>query len=184
MLERESKQAEVDGDNDEDEGSKVALIERRQQLKAAQSTAASHKEADANNRKKRMRNKHNDTDHNSLQPATEQLTSQPHDEQKDSAAETALATADTPQPTQPTPPPQQPKQTRQGQPQQFVPFVRGRVKRKAKRSRQKNIRKDNRPDHLKPNYLTVLPRPNRSAAPQSQQQSGLVGGSNSVGGVE
>lgn len=69
------------------------------------------------------------------------------------------------------------KKSRQGQSQQFIPFVRGKVKRKAKRSRQKNIRKDNRPEHLKPNYLTVLPRPNRptQTQQQSEQQSTGVG---------
>ena len=34
------------------------------------------------------------------------------------------------------------------------------MKRGKKRSRQKNIRKDTRPSHLKPTYLTVFPQPN------------------------
>jgi hypothetical protein len=34
--------------------------------------------------------------------------------------------------------------------------------RKKDRSRQKNLRKDNRPDHAKPNYLSAKPRPDSS----------------------
>ena len=73
------------------------------------------------------------------------------------------------QPTQLPPPPpsqssasapQQGRRIRQGVPQSFAPFIRGKKKRPKKRSRQKGIRRDHRPPELRPAYLTVFPRPN------------------------
>ena len=208
-LEGQKKQAEADDQGqDEEEGSKVALLDRQQRLKAVHSTAQ-QAEGEHDKKKKRKRNSSKqdgntahsqqraDSDQHEDGTTEQEPAPQQHEDDKQATVETTPQSLSDPPPASPsaiaqsapstttdltTPTEQQPKKTRQGQPQQFVPFVRGKQKRKGKRSRQKNIRKDNRPDHLKPNYLTVLPRPNRTAQQQQQskqqkgqqQQSGLV----------
>ena len=185
---------EQDEGEEEEEGSKVALIERRRRLKEAQSAVQQQQALEQSKEKRKRKKKKKRLESNVVQSANQlrseqredgseakQPPQEPHQtaEYKQSATESApIRTAELPPTTADSAMGQQPprlKKTRQGQAQQFVPFVRGKVKRKAKRSRQKNIRKDNRPDHLKPNYLTVLPRPNRTAAqadkqPQSHKQ--------------